>query len=58
MGDLLFPSTDRAVAVQVAVVVGLAICIGVLVRRERSLLLLTTGAAMVVLGFFGVRALH
>lgn len=56
--DLLYPSTDAGVAAQVVGVVVVTAIVATLVRRERSLVMLTIGAAMVVLGLFGVRALH
>lgn len=56
--DLLYPATDAGVAAQVVGVVVVAAVMATLVRRERSLVMFTLGAAMVVLGLFGVRALH
>jgi hypothetical protein len=56
--DLLYPATDAGVRAQVIIVLVVTVATLVLVRRERSLVLLTLGVAFVVLGFFGVRALH
>jgi hypothetical protein len=56
--DLLLPRTDAGAATQVAAVLGAAGVLTVVVRRERSLVLLTLGVASVVLGLMGVRALH
>jgi hypothetical protein len=56
--DLLFPATDAGVLAQVIGVLVTTVVVLVLVRRERSLVTLTIGIALVVLGFFGFRALH
>ncbi|CAB4580513.1 MAG: hypothetical protein ACK5CE_16215 [Actinomycetes bacterium] len=56
--DLLHPATDAGVAAQVMGVVVVTTIVTTLVRRERSLVMLTVGASMVVLGWFGLRALH
>jgi hypothetical protein len=56
--DLLYPATDAGVVAQVVGVVVVTAIVATLVRRERSLVMFTFGASMVVLGFFGVRALH
>lgn len=56
--DLLYPSTDAGVAAQVVGVVVVAAVVATLVRRERSLVMFTIGAALVVLGMFGLRSLH
>lgn len=58
MDDLLFPSTDVGVFVQLAVLVALSTGITWRVRRERALVLLTIGVSMLVIGWFGLRALH
>ena len=58
MIDFLLPRTDRGVAVQLAIVLtGYAVGL-VLLRRQRDWLLLLTGVAILLLGLFGVRALH
>jgi hypothetical protein len=56
--ELFLPRTDAGVAAQVAVVLVVAIGVGMAVRRERSLVLLTSGLALVLLGLMGMRALH
>ena len=56
--DLLHPATDAGVAAQVMGVVVVTTIVTTLVLRERSLVMLTVGASMVVLGWFGLRALH
>ncbi len=56
--DLWYPATDAGVAAQVVGVVAMTAIVATLVRRERSLVMFTIGAAMVVLGLFGLRALH
>ena len=53
-----FPSTDAGVAVQVVVTILLGVSIGVLVHRERSLVLLVIGTTLVLLGWYGIRGLH
>ena len=58
MDDLLFPSTDVGVFVQLSVLVALSTGITWRVRRERALVLLTIGVSMLVIGWFGLRALH
>ena len=52
------PTTDSGVIVQVIVTLLLGLAIGVVVRRERSLVLLTVGLTMVLLGWYGIRGLH
>ena len=56
--DVLLPASDRTAAVQVAVVILLAVGATWLVRRERALVLLTAGLAMFVLGLMAMRTLH
>ena len=58
MDDLPFPATDVGVIVQVAVLVALSTGITWRVRRERALVLLTIGVSMLIIGWFGLRALH
>ena len=53
-----FPETDAGVAVQVVVTILIGLSLTVLVRRERSLVLLVTGITLVVLGWYGIRGLH
>ncbi|MGA9277679.1 hypothetical protein [Ilumatobacter sp.] len=52
------PTTDAGVAVQVVVTILVALVIVALVREERSLVLLTVGVTLVILGWYGVRSLH
>lgn len=55
---MLLPETDAGAAVQaIAVILAMAV-IAVVVRRERSLVTLTVGVGLVVLGFMGLRTLH
>lgn len=58
LGSWWFPTTDAGVAVQVVVAILLGVSIGLLVRRERSLVLLVTGITLVLLGWYGIRGLH
>ena len=53
-----FPTTDGGVVVQVIATIVLGVAIGVAVRRERSLVLLVTGATLVTLGWYGIRGVH
>ena len=53
-----FPTTDGGVVVQVIVTILLGAALGVLVRRETSLVLLVIGVTLVVLGWYGIRGLH
>ena len=56
--DVLLPASDRTAALQVVVVIALGVAAAWLVRRERALVLLTIGVAMVVLGLMAMRTLH
>jgi hypothetical protein len=58
IGELWSPRTDAGVAVQVVITVLLVGALAWAVRRERSLVLLVVGVGMVVLAWYGVRALH
>ena len=58
MSDLLQPSTDAGALVEVVVTVAVAAGVALLVRRERSLVLLVVGATLVIIGSFGFRSLH
>ncbi|MGD9702892.1 MAG: hypothetical protein AB7L17_16325 [Ilumatobacteraceae bacterium] len=58
MHDVLFPATDGGVVGQVLGVLAVTAAVAYLVRRERALVTLTLGVCLVLLGFFGVRALH
>jgi hypothetical protein len=56
--DVLLPASDRAAGIQVVVVIAVAVILAWLVRRERALVLFTTGLAMLVLGLMALRTLH
>lgn len=56
--DVLLPSSDRTALIQVIVVLAATLAITYLVRRERSLMLLSVGCGMCVLGLMAVRTLH
>jgi hypothetical protein len=53
-----FPTTDGGVVVQVIVTILLGVVLGVLVRKETSLVLLVIGITLVVLGWYGIRGVH
>lgn len=56
--DLLLPATDAGVLAQV---IGLAVATAAgafAVRRSPDMLWLVAGVATMVMGFFGLRALH
>lgn len=53
-----FPETDAGVVVQAVVTVLVAFAIGVVVRKESSLVLLVVGLTLVTLGWYGIRGLH
>lgn len=56
--ELLLPRTDAGALAQAIGVIAVTIFVVVLVRRERSLVLLAIGASMVLLGVMGIRTLH
>jgi hypothetical protein len=56
--DVLLPNSDRTALVQVLVVIAATVVVTYLVRRERSLMLLSVGVGMVVLGGMALRTLH
>jgi hypothetical protein len=56
--DVLLPASDRVAAVQVGVVIVLALATTWLVRRERAIVLLTAGITLFVLGLMALRTLH
>ena len=58
MEDVLLPTTDRAVAVQALVVLVVALTAGVVVRRDRELVMLVLGLAVIAFGVTGLRALY
>jgi hypothetical protein len=53
-----FPTTDTGVIIQVIVTIFIAVALGVLVRKEQSLVLLVVGITLVTLGWYGIRGLH
>ncbi len=53
-----FPETDTGVVVQAIVTLLIALLIGIVVRRESSLVLLVVGITMVTMGWYGIRGLH
>jgi uncharacterized membrane protein (Fun14 family) len=56
--DLLSPGSDSAVLVQVLVIIGVALPVGWLARRNRDLLLFVIGVAVFSLSLVAVRILH
>lgn len=58
MHDVLFPATDAGVIGQTLGVLAVTIAVVWLVRRERALVTLVIGVSLMLLGFFGLRALH
>jgi hypothetical protein len=56
--DVLLPSSDRTALIQVIIVIAATALITYLVRRERSLVLLSVGVGMCVLGVMALRTLH
>jgi hypothetical protein len=58
VSDILLPATDRGALAQVIVVLVTMGVVTTLVRRERSLVLLSVGFFLVVLGLMGMRTLH
>ena len=56
--EVLLPRTDAGALAQVIGVIAVTIVVALLVRRERSLVMLTVGAGMVLLGVMGFRTLH
>jgi len=56
--DILLPTTDRAVAIQLAVVL-VAGALGLFAtRRQPDVRILVIGVVLVLLGGMGLRALH
>lgn len=56
--DVLLPGSDRTALIQVIVVIAATVAITYLVRRERSLMLLSIGVGMCALGLMALRTLH
>jgi hypothetical protein len=53
-----FPTTDAGVVIQVVVTILVGVVLGVLLRKESSLVLLVVGVTLVILGWYGIRGLH
>ena len=58
MRELFFPRTDAGVVFQASIVFPVLLIVLVLLRRDRELRIFVLGVFMVVLAFFGLRALH
>ena len=56
--DVLLPASDRTALIQAIVVLIATVAVAYLVRRERSLVLLTIGVGICALAFMGLRTLH
>jgi len=56
--DLVLPATDAGVAVQTAIVLVLGAVAVFATRRRREWMLVAGGLTLVILGLFGLRALH
>lgn len=56
--DLLLPRTDGGVLVQGAVIAGALALVALAARRSPDMLWLVAGIAVLLLGLFGLRALH
>lgn len=56
--EVLLPRTDAGALAQVIGVFAVTVIVVVLVRRERSLVTLTIGVGMMLLGVMGLRTLH
>lgn len=58
MIDVLLPSTDGGVAVQLVLLVVFTGVGAYLTRRNRDLRILVVGVAVLILGLMAVRAIH
>lgn len=58
IAELLNPSTDRAVIIQVGVILTTWLVAGLAVRRNRELLQFISGVALIALAWRGLRAAH
>lgn len=58
IADLWSPQTDAAVGTQVIITLTFIAGLTWLVRRETALVQLVVGVGMVVLAWYGLRALH
>ena len=56
--DVLLPASDRTALIQVVVVFAATVLVTFLVRKERSLMLLSVGVGLVVLALMAMRTLH
>jgi hypothetical protein len=56
--EVLLPRTDAGALAQVIGVIAVTMVVALLVRRERSLVMLAVGIGMVLLGVMGFRTLH
>lgn len=56
--DVLLPASDRTALIQVLVVFAATVSTAWLLRRERSLVLLSLGVGLVLLGLMAMRTLH
>jgi hypothetical protein len=56
--EVLLPRTDAGALAQVIGVIAVTMVVALLVRRERSLVMLAAGIGMVLLGVMGFRTLH
>lgn len=56
--DILLPRSDRAALIQVVVVVCIIAAAVYFMRRERSLVLLSLGVGLTLLGLMAMRTLH
>ena len=56
--ELVSPSTDRLVLIEVVVVFATWVAGAVLLRRQREWQLLLTGVSLLLLGWFALRAVH
>lgn len=58
LSELWSPRTDAGVFVQVVATIVLIVTLAWIARRESSIVLLIVGVGMVVLAWYGIRALH
>ena len=58
IGEVWSPQTDAGVVAQVIITLAIVAGLVWLVRREKALVQLVLGVGMVVLAWYGLRALH
>jgi hypothetical protein len=58
VNDVLYPATDAGATGQILGVVAVTLALVWFGRGERALVTFTIGIALVLLGFFGLRAVH